>query len=75
MITRWTTTGGRSPRIPTGSGEAFLARRAAAFKVYWEHMPLRASSRPSGPDIQVFRRLSFGRLVEFNVLDPASSAA
>jgi alkaline phosphatase D len=32
-------------------------------------MPLRASARASGPDIPIFRRLSFGQLAEFHVLD------
>jgi len=51
------------------SREAFLARRAAAFQAYFEHMPLREFSRPRGIDLQLYRRLSFGNLVEFNVLD------
>jgi alkaline phosphatase D len=51
------------------SREAFLARRAAAFQAYYEHMPLRPSSIPSGIDIQLYRRFTFGDLVEFNVLD------
>lgn len=51
------------------SREAFLQRRAAAFKAYWEHMPLRRFNRPAGPRMRLFRRLAFGDLVEFNVLD------
>ena len=51
------------------SRQAFLARRANAFKAYYEHMPLRQSSMPKGIDMQLYRRLSFGDLVEFNVLD------
>ncbi|MGH8929404.1 MAG: alkaline phosphatase D family protein [Egibacteraceae bacterium] len=47
----------------------FLARRAAAYKVYWEHLPLRPSARPSGPDLRLYRRFAFGDLAEFNVLD------
>ncbi len=54
---------------PWRTREDFLARRAAAFQAYWEHMPLRLSSRPRGPDMQVFRRLTFGGLAAFNVLD------
>ncbi|QED49916.1 alkaline phosphatase [Cytobacillus dafuensis] len=49
--------------------EEFLKRRAAAFQAYYEHMPLRRTSFPQGSDIQMYRRLSFGNLVEFNVLD------
>lgn len=51
------------------SKEDFLKRRAVAFQAYYEHMPLRRTSFPNGSDIQIFRRLSFGNLVEFNVLD------
>ena len=32
-------------------------------------MPLRFFSRPRGPDMRLYRRLRFGNLVEFNVLD------
>lgn len=51
------------------SREDFLARRAAAYQVYYEHMPLRRFSIPRGPDMQLYRRLTFGNLAEFNVLD------
>jgi alkaline phosphatase D len=49
--------------------EAFLARRAAAFQAYYEHMPLRRSSVPRGIDIQLYRRLTFGDLVDVYMLD------
>ncbi len=49
--------------------ELFLPRRAVAFKSYYEHMPLRRSSIPRGPDIQLFRRIRFGDLAEINMLD------
>ncbi len=49
--------------------DAFLARRAAAYQAYYEHMPLRPSSMPIGPALQLYRRLTFGTLAEFSVLD------
>jgi alkaline phosphatase D len=49
--------------------DEYLKRRAAAFQAYYEHMPLRPFSRPRGIDMQLYRRLTFGDLVEFNVLD------
>ena len=49
--------------------DEFLARRAAAYQAYYEHMPLRKSSIPSGPDMQLYRRIVFGNLAQFNVLD------
>jgi len=48
---------------------AQLARRAAAYKAYYEHMPLRRIALPRGPEMQMYRRLSFGNLAEFFVLD------
>ncbi|WP_435155399.1 alkaline phosphatase D family protein [Amycolatopsis sacchari] len=47
----------------------FRARRAAAFQAYYEHLPLRRAQRPTGPDIRIHRRLTFGDLVDFHVLD------
>lgn len=49
--------------------EAFLRRRAAAYQAYWEHMPLRPSAMPNGPDMPLYRRFDFGRLIELNMLD------
>ena len=51
------------------SPEQLLLRRAAAYQAYYEFMPLRKSSLPVGPDMTLYRRLRFGDLVEFNVLD------
>lgn len=47
----------------------FLLRRAAGYQAYFEHMPLRRSALPSGPDMLLYRRLEFGRLASFHVLD------
>lgn len=49
--------------------EQFLRRRAAAYQAYFEHMPLRRAQLPSGPDMLLYRKLEFGRLASFNVLD------
>ncbi|MBW4646481.1 MAG: alkaline phosphatase [Goleter apudmare HA4340-LM2] len=47
----------------------FAQRRAIAYQVYYEHMPLRPFSQPVGPDMQLYRRLNFGNLATFHVLD------
>ena len=47
----------------------FLERRAAAYKVYYEHMPLRRTMVPFGPDMRIYTRVPFGGLAEFNLLD------
>jgi alkaline phosphatase D len=51
------------------SRQAFIRRRAAAYQAYYEHMPLRSFARPVGPDMQLYRRFTFGNLAEVNVLD------
>ncbi|GAA2166570.1 alkaline phosphatase D family protein [Actinomadura napierensis] len=53
----------------TPTYEAFRARRAAAFQAYYENMPLRRSSIPHGPDIQIYRRVRWGKLANFHMLD------
>ncbi len=47
----------------------FLARRAAAYRAYFEHMPLRGLSRPGGPHAMLYGRHDFGRLLRLHVLD------
>jgi alkaline phosphatase D len=49
--------------------ELFLLRRAAAYQAYYETMPLRASALPSGNHMRIYRRLQFGNLIDFSVLD------
>ncbi|MEU0132597.1 alkaline phosphatase D family protein [Streptomyces sp. NPDC006296] len=49
--------------------EEFLLRRAAAYRAYWENQPLRTPQRPAGPDMRLYRRLRFGGLAQFDVLD------
>ena len=51
------------------SPESFLRRRAAAYQAYYENMPLRRRSVPRGPDMQLYRRVTYGNLAEFSVLD------
>jgi alkaline phosphatase D len=49
--------------------EEFLLRRAAAYRAYWENQPLRAAQLPKGPDAQLYRRIQWGSLAQFDVLD------
>jgi len=49
--------------------EEFLLRRANAYQAYYEMMPLRARSMPRGPHMQLYRRVPFGRLANFEMLD------
>jgi alkaline phosphatase D len=49
--------------------QQFLERRANGYQAYYEHMPLRRSSMPRGSSMLLYRRLAFGDLAEFSVLD------
>jgi alkaline phosphatase D len=54
---------------PYDDTKDFLERRAAAYQAYYEHMPLRKAALPKGPDMQLYRRFTYGNLAEFSVLD------
>jgi alkaline phosphatase D len=47
---------------------AFLARRAAGYQVWYEHMPVRLDP-PDGPDFDIYRSFAHGDLLRFHVLD------
>ncbi|MDZ4849118.1 MAG: alkaline phosphatase D family protein [Pirellulaceae bacterium] len=49
--------------------EALLLRRANAYQAFYESMPLRKFSLPTGPDLQLYRRARYGRLANFEILD------
>jgi len=44
-------------------------RRIAAFQAYYEHMPLRRTSVPHGLDLQLYRRIEWGALATFHLMD------
>lgn len=48
--------------------EEWLARRAAAYQAYYEHMPLRLPP-PDSADYKIYRGLTWGDLAEFWLLD------
>ena len=49
--------------------ERFLVRRAAAYRAYYEHMPLPARMRPDGPHMRLHTQFGWGSLARFFVLD------
>jgi alkaline phosphatase D len=49
--------------------EWFLARRAAAYRAYYEHLPLRRRMVPLGPHARLHHRAAFGALAAFHLLD------
>lgn len=48
---------------------AFALQRAAAYQAYYEHMPMRPTSRPNGPTMQFYRGFRAGRLANVSLLD------
>jgi alkaline phosphatase D len=48
---------------------AFTARRAASYQAFYEHIPLRAEAFPRGGSVQLHRRVDWGDLARFNVVD------
>lgn len=51
------------------SGGRFLARRAAAYRAYYEHMPLPARMRPDGSHMRIYTQFGWGGLARFYLLD------
>jgi alkaline phosphatase D len=49
--------------------EEFARRRALAYQVYYEHMPLRRAVLKRGKIVEIFRRLPFGDLAAIHLLD------
>lgn len=54
----------------------FLARRAAAYQAFYEHMPVRLSALSNGTEaterfahLRIYDRYEWGRLAQFHVLD------
>jgi alkaline phosphatase D len=58
--------GARDERLAGG----FLARRAAAYQAFYEHMPLRLPAPRGGfANLRMYQRYDWGRLARFHLLD------
>ncbi|GGM75623.1 alkaline phosphatase D family protein [Dactylosporangium sucinum] len=55
-----------SPALTTAQ---WTARRTAAYQAYYENMPLRPANKNSGNSIQLYRRVRWGQLATFHMLD------
>ncbi|MBI0531990.1 alkaline phosphatase D family protein [Sphingomonas sp. TX0522] len=55
--------------VATADPHAFLARRAAAYQAYFEHMPLRPSVLRPGGEVRLYRTIDWGELARLHVLD------
>ncbi len=49
--------------------DAFLARRAAAYQAYYEHMPLPPGTYSGGPDMKIYGTHAMGNLARIQLLD------
>ena len=47
----------------------FAVERSHAYQAYYEHMPIRAAYRLGSADFRIYRKLTYGRMAEFSVLD------
>ena len=59
---------GLAPEWGSPSPE-FTARRAAAYQAYYEHMPINSRTAFTRTGLRIYRRLRYGRLAEFTMLD------
>lgn len=50
------------------STEQIRARRTAGYRAWFEHLPVRLTA-PTGPDLKIYRRFSWGDLATFHMLD------
>jgi alkaline phosphatase D len=51
------------------SGADFLARRAAAYRAYYEHMPVPRAALPDAAHMRLYTQRSFGNLLSLHMLD------
>ena len=54
---------------PALTAAQWVTRRTAAYRAYYEHLPLRPAAAPVGTGISLFRRVRWGRLATFHMLD------
>ncbi|HLT70682.1 MAG TPA: alkaline phosphatase D family protein [Acidimicrobiales bacterium] len=59
---------GGHPGDPDGDEDEFVARRAAAYQAWYEHMPVRVAP-PDGDGLAVHRALDWGDLARLYLLD------
>ncbi|MEU5566482.1 alkaline phosphatase D family protein [Micromonospora musae] len=59
----------RADSSPALTAAQWTARRTAAYRAYYENMPLRPTSAPAGNSIPLYRRVRWGQLATFHMLD------
>ena len=59
----------RADSTPALTTAQWTARRTAAYRAYYENMPLRPAQAPVGTGIPLYRRVPWGTLATFHMLD------
>jgi alkaline phosphatase D len=59
----------RFDNVPPLTPAQWTDRRTAAYRAYYENMPLRPNAAPNGNGIQLYRRVRWGKLATFHMLD------
>ncbi|HCT77280.1 MAG TPA: alkaline phosphatase [Micromonosporaceae bacterium] len=59
----------RADNSPALTAAQWTARRTAAYRAYWENMPLRNAQKYNGNSIPLYRRVRWGTLATFHMLD------
>ncbi|GIM96771.1 alkaline phosphatase D family protein [Paractinoplanes toevensis] len=59
----------RADSVPALTATQWTARRNAAYRAYYENMPLRPAQAPAGNGIPLYRRVRWGKLATFHLLD------
>ncbi|MDX6236835.1 MAG: alkaline phosphatase [Kribbellaceae bacterium] len=59
----------RADSTPALTTDQWIARRTAAYQAYYENMPLRPAQANNGNSIPLYRRLRWGNLATFHMLD------
>lgn len=59
----------RDPEQWNDTTERFLMRRTNAFQAFWENMPLRRPSAPGAEEMKIYRRIQWGQLANFHMMD------
>jgi alkaline phosphatase D len=59
----------RGDDSPPLTAAQWAARRSAAYRAYYENMPLRPASAPDTTGLRLYRRICWGTLATFHMLD------
>lgn len=65
----WAGDKSKADNEPDQDPAVFRERAAAAFQAYYEHLPLRLPNKPNGFQARMYRRLRYGRMATFHILD------